>query len=99
LRPGVGSGERLIVRRFQVPGEELGDPVDRMFAVAHEYLAHKRFEIVAIELRAAQQAVKRCRALAAGIATGERKFLRPSATQRNARSAALLSISMRPSSQ
>lgn len=84
--------------RLQVPGQQFGDAVDRMFADACEYLAHECFEIVAVELRAAQQAVKRRRALATAIDAGEEN-LRPNATQRNARSAALLSISMRPSSQ
>src|SRR5579863_100756 len=48
-----------------------------MFADAREHLAQKRFEIVPVELRAAEQAIKRRRALAAAIAAGEEKVLAP----------------------
>ncbi len=42
-----------------------------MFADACEHLAQKRFGVVTVQFRAAQQAVDRRGGLAAGIATGE----------------------------
>jgi hypothetical protein len=87
------------VRRLQMPGQELVDPGDGMIGDARDHVAQKRFGIVAVELGAAQQAVDRRSSLTADITAGEQVVLAPRATHRNARSAALLSISMRPSPQ
>jgi hypothetical protein len=57
--------------RLQIPWQEFFDARDRMFADACEHLAQKRFGVVTVQFRAAQQAVDRRGGLAAGIATGE----------------------------
>ena len=48
-----------------------------MLADAREHLAQKRFEVVAVEFRSAQQAVDRRSTFrfAAGVAAGEQKVL------------------------
>ena len=48
-----------------------------MVSDAREHLAQKCFGVVAVNFRAAQQAVDRRRSFAAGIAAGEEKVLAP----------------------
>ncbi len=57
--------------RLQVPGQEFVDAVDRVIGDAFEYLADKRFRVVAVEFGSAHQAVDRRSSLTAGIAAGE----------------------------
>lgn len=69
-----------------------------MFGDASKDLAQVGLGIQAIELGRADQAIERRSSFAAGVGAREEIIL-PRATARIARSAALLSISMRPSWQ
>ena len=83
----------------KVPGQEFVDAVDRMIGDALQDMSQIEFRIKAVELRGAEQGVDSSRAFASSIRAGEKIVLRPRATVRRARSAAELSISMRPSSR
>src|SRR4051794_35572626 len=73
LTPAMGSGGELngVVGRVQssgnIPGQEFFDAVDRVLADAFEHVAQVRFGVDIVELRGADQAVDRGRALASGI--------------------------------
>lgn len=76
--------KRLVLGRQQRSGQELSDPVDRVLGDVFEHVAQIRVRIEAVEFGCADQAVEHTGAFP---------------TARSARSAALLSISMRPSSR
>src|SRR5450755_4601756 len=67
----VVAGERIGLRRLQIPRQQLVNTVDRMIGDALEHRADKRLGVVAVEFGAAQQAVDRRSSLTAGIAAGE----------------------------
>jgi hypothetical protein len=67
----VIAGERIGVRRLQIPRQQLVNTVDRMIGDALEHRADKRLKVVAVEFGATQQTVDRRSSLAAGIAPGE----------------------------
>ena len=77
----MGSGGELngVVGRVQssgnIPGQEFFDSVDRVLADALEHVAQVRFGVDIVELRRADQAVDRGRALASGIGTAEQIVL------------------------
>src|SRR5664279_4210354 len=67
----VIAGERIGVRRLQIPRQQLVNTVDRVIGDSLEYRADKRLGVVAVEFGTAQQAVDRRRSLTAGIAAGK----------------------------
>jgi hypothetical protein len=81
-----------------VPWKQLLDAVDGVIGDARQHVPQIRFRGKAIQLGSADQTVDCGGAFTAGIRSCEQVFLSTRATVRNARSAALLSISMRPSS-
>ena len=54
-------------RWSKVPGQEIGDPVNGMVCDAPQELAKIKLRIDAVQLRRADQGVKRCGPLAAAI--------------------------------
>ena len=81
----------------EIPGQEFGDAMDGMLGDAADDLAQISFGVDAVELGRADQAVDRRRPLTARVRAGEQVVLSARASARNARSTALLSISMWPS--
>jgi hypothetical protein len=67
-------------------------------AMRDEHVAQIGFRVEAVQLGGADQAVDRGGALATGIGAGEQVVLAAQSDTRRERSAALLSISMWPSS-
>ncbi len=65
------GGERIGVRRLQIPRQQLVNTVDRMIGDALEHRADIRFGVVVVEFGSAQQAVHRRSSLTTGIAAGE----------------------------
>jgi hypothetical protein len=55
----VIAGERIGVRRLQIPRQQLVDTVNRMIGDALEHRADKRLGVVAVEFSTAQQTVDR----------------------------------------
>lgn len=97
---GSGDGfDRVGRGGDQVPGQEFVDPVDRVLGDASEELAQVGLWVEAIELGGADEAVERRGTLAASVGSSEEIIFLQRATALNARSAAELSISMRPSRQ
>jgi hypothetical protein len=80
------------------PWQQFVDAIDGMLGDASDDLAQVGLGIKAIQFGGANQGVDRGAAFAAAVGTKCRKFFRPGATARKARSAALLSISTAPSS-
>jgi hypothetical protein len=71
----VVAGERIRIRRLQLPGQQLVDAGDWMFGDAREHLAQKRFGIVAVEFGGPQQAVDCRSTITACITAGEQIVL------------------------
>lgn len=94
-----GSFGSLGLTWCEIPGQQLRDAVDGVFGDATEHGTKIELWIKAIELGRADERVKGCCSLTAGVGTSKQIVFRPMATQRNALSALLLSISKRPSSR
>jgi hypothetical protein len=81
-----------------VPREQFVDAVDGMASNACEDVTQVTLRIKSIQFCGSDQAVNGCSPFSSRIRAREQKN-RPKTTARNERSAALLSISNRPSSQ
>ena len=81
------------------PRQQFVDPIDRVLGDALEHVAQVGLEVEAVELRGAEQGVDRGGALAAVVGAGEQPVLATERDGAQRRSAALLSISRRPSSR
>jgi len=80
------------------PRQQFVDAIDRMVGDEAEHVAQVRLGVDAVELAGADQGVQRRGALAALVQSQVQiEFLRPRATARSARSAALFSALRRPS--
>ncbi len=84
--------------RQQRSRQEFVDAIDWMIRDARQDRAKVERGIKPIQLSHVDQGVKRGRTLTAGFGTEEQAVFRPRETARSALSAALLSISGRPSS-
>ena len=82
-----------------VPGQELIELLDVVIVDACEHVGEPSLGIDVVEPRSLDQRVHHGGALAAAIGAGEQPRLAPSAMPRNARSAALLVMQIRPSSR
>ena len=104
--PLILGGHLLGVRRYaggvggwDVPWQELCDAIDRVVGNMGQYVSEIAFRVDAVELGCTEQRVDGGGAFSAAVRASEQIVFLPSATTRNARSAALLSISMVPSSR
>jgi len=100
LECGVSIGDGLAdLGKGSVPGQEFFDSMDWMVCNTREHVREVGFRIDTVQLCRANQAVHRGSALAAGIRSRKKIVLSAQSYSRRLRSAALLSISSRPSSQ
>ena len=83
-----------------VPGKQVGDAIDGVVGDAGEHVAEPGFRIEAVELGGLDQGIKGGGTITASVGPGKKViFPAPRASGRICRSAALLSISSRPSSR
>ena len=93
----AGRSGGLVLRGGPIPGQKLVDALGRVGSEAREDVAEPSLGVDAVELGGLGQRVDGGGALATVIGAGEQPILAPRAMARIARSAALLSISTRPS--
>ncbi len=82
-----------------VPGHQFGDAIDGVISNSGEDMAEIELRVKSVELGGSDERVEGGGAFAAPVRSSEEIVFRPSATTRNARSVALLSISTAPSSR
>ena len=95
---GVGR-DGFCEKLCNVPGQEFGDASDGMFCDASEDMAEVEFRVESVELGCSDEGVEGSGTFSSSVQSGEEIVFLPNATTRNARSAALLSISTSPSSR
>lgn len=92
------SGERFCSGDAVVPGKQVVDAASEIVGNAGDGVLQRSFGADTAELGSLDKAVDGGSALTTVVGAGEQRVFLPSATPRSARSAALLSISRRPSS-
>jgi hypothetical protein len=87
----------LAIWSRDIPRQQVVEFADSVVSNSLDDEAQISFRVEVVEFRRADQAVNRGGTITAGIRAGKQEILASKGDARNARSAALLSISMRPS--